>query len=153
MSRGLNYFSGKKQQGTSFSASYRKILVICVDRDNDIGSKGGIETPVIGRDNCINAGTRLAIEDPEDSDANAIFGAVKTYEELITKSCEAEVAVVAGLFDRGVEGDEKISFEINEILANFKAEGVVIVSDGEDDETVIPIIQTIIPIVEQCSAR
>jgi putative membrane protein len=147
VSRGLNYFSGRKQQGTSYSSSFHKILVICIDRDNDIGSKGGIETPVIGRDNCINAGTRLAIEDPEDSDSNAIFGAVKTYEELVTKSCEAEVAIVAGLLNRGVEGDEKISFEINEILTNFKAEGAVIVSDGEDDETMIPVIQTIIPVV------
>jgi putative membrane protein len=71
----LNHASIK---GTSKEATYSKILVLCIDRDNDIGSKGGIETPIVGRDACINAGTRLALEDPEDADSNAIFGAVKT---------------------------------------------------------------------------
>ena len=61
---------------------YRKVLVVCIDRDNDIGSKGGIQTPVLGRDKCIDAGIRLAIEDPEDADANAIFGAVKLYRRI-----------------------------------------------------------------------
>lgn len=121
--------------------------MVCIDRDDDIGSKGGVQTPVIGRDGCIDAGTRLAIEDPEDADTNAIFGAVKLYEELVTKGYESEVALVGGKFSRGIEGDEKIIFELNQILEHFKAEGVVIVSDGEDDETVVPIIQSIIPVI------
>jgi len=120
---------------------------VCIDRDNDIGSKGGVQTPVIGRDECIHAATRLAIEDPEDADANAIFGAVKLYEELVTKGYESEVALVGGGFNRGIEGDAKIIFEFKQILSQFKAEGVVIVSDGEDDETVVPIIQNIIPVI------
>ncbi|MGI0020550.1 MAG: DUF373 family protein, partial [Nitrososphaera sp.] len=86
-------------------AAQSRLLVLCIDRDDDIGTKGGIETPIVGRDQCINAGTRLAIEDLEDADGNAIFGAVKTYEELISKGYNAEVAVVAGKFNRGVEAD------------------------------------------------
>ena len=124
-----------------------RLLVLCIDRDDDIGTKGGVETPIVGRDQCINAGTRLAIEDPEDADANAIFGAVKTYEELISKGYNAEVAVVAGKFNRGVEADEKISREVQVILAKYQATGTVIVSDGEDDETVLPIIQSRVPVV------
>ncbi len=87
---------------------YHRVLVVCIDRDNDIGSKGGVQTPVVGRDECIHAATRLAIEDPEDADANAIFGAVKLYEELVTKGYESEVALVGGGFNRGIEGDAKI---------------------------------------------
>ena len=124
-----------------------RLLVLCIDRDDDIGTKGGVETPIVGRDQCINAGTRLAIEDPEDADANAIFGAVKTYEELVSKGYNAEVAVVAGKFNRGVEADEKISREVQAILAKYQATGTVIVSDGEDDETVLPIIQSRVPVV------
>src|ERR671933_1271815 len=120
---------------------YSKILVLCIDRDDDIGSKAGIESPIIGRDCCINAGIRLAIEDPEDSDANAIFGAIKTYEELMAKGYNSEVALVAGKFNRGIEADEKIGLEIQNILTSYKADGAVVVSDGEDDEAVIPIIQ------------
>lgn len=132
---------------TSFSTHYRRVLVACIDRDNDLGKNSGVETPVFGRDQCINAGTRLAIEDPEDADANAIFGAVKIYEELVTKGYETEVALIAGAYNRGIEADEKISSELIAVLSKFKAEGVVIVSDGEDDETVIPLIQAMVPVI------
>ena len=132
---------------TSISTHYRRVLVACIDRDNDLGKNGGVETPVFGRDQCINAGTRLAIEDPEDADANAIFGAIKIYEELVTKGYETEVAIIAGAYNRGIEADEKISSELIAVLSKFKAEGVVIVSDGEDDETVIPLIQAMVPVI------
>jgi putative membrane protein len=132
---------------TSISTHYRRVLVVCIDRDNDLGKNGGVETPVFGRDQCINAGTRLAIEDPEDADANAIFGAVKIYEELVTKGYETEVAIITGAYNRGIEADEKISSELIAVLSKFKAEGVVIVSDGEDDETVIPLVQAMVPVI------
>src|SRR5919106_3028339 len=128
-------------------ASHNKILVLCVDRDDDIGSKGGLQTPVVGRSSCINAGIRLAIEDPEDADANAIFGAVKTYEELVSKGHNAEVALVAGRYDRGIEADEKIYSEVQLIINSYQADAVVLVSDGEDDEAVVPVLQTLIPII------
>src|ERR671918_52352 len=128
-------------------ASHNKILVLCVDRDDDIGSKGGLQTPIVGRSSCINAGIRLAIEDPEDADANAIFGAVKTYEELVSKGHNAEVALVAGRYDRGIEADEKIYSEVQLIINSYQADAVVLVSDGEDDEAVVPVLQTLIPII------
>jgi putative membrane protein len=128
-------------------ATYSRILVLCIDRDDDIGSKGGIETPIVGRDACINAGTRLALEDPEDADSNTIFSAVKTYEELVSKGYAVEVAVVAGKFNRGVEADEKISLEVKSILERYQADGAVIVSDGEDDETILPVIQSRVPVI------
>jgi putative membrane protein len=140
----INHASVKN---TSKESTYSKILVLCIDRDDDIGSKGGIETPIVGRDACINAGTRLALEDPEDADSNAIFAAVKTYEELVSKGYAAEVAVVAGKFNRGVEADEKISLEVKSILEKYRADGAVIVSDGEDDETILPVIQSRIPVI------
>jgi putative membrane protein len=131
----------------SLSTHYKRVLVVCIDRDDDLGKNGGVETPVFGRDQCINAGTRLAIEDPEDADSNAIFGAVKIYEELVTKGYETEVAVITGTYNRGIEADEKISSELIQVLSKFKAEGIVIVSDGEDDETVIPLIQAMVPVI------
>jgi putative membrane protein len=140
----INHASVKS---ASKESTYSKILVLCIDRDDDIGSKGGIETPIVGRDACINAGTRLALEDPEDADSNAIFAAVKTYEELVSKGNAVEVAVVAGKFNRGVEADEKISLEVKSILEKYRAEGAVIVSDGEDDETILPVIQSRIPVI------
>jgi len=144
----LEYIRDKKNLDySSISTHYRRVLVVCIDRDNDLGKNAGVETPVFGRDQCINAGTRLAIEDPEDADANAIFGAIKIYEELVTKGYESEVAVITGAYNRGIEADEKISSELIEVLSKFKADAVVIVSDGEDDETVIPLIQAMVPVI------
>lgn len=148
-----NYTKGLPQSGVglpraaSAASTHSRILVLCVDRDDDIGSKGGIETPVVGRDPCINAGVRLAIEDPEDPDANAIFGAVKTYEELIAKGYTSQVAVVAGKYNRGIEADEKISTEVRNILGEYMADAAVLVSDGEDDETIVPVIQGMVPVI------
>lgn len=124
-----------------------RLLVICVDRDNDVGDKAGVLTPVVGRNSCIEAAQKLALQDPEDADANSIFYAIKTYEDLISKGYQAEVIVVAGVGDRGVQADEKIIREVKSVLSSFAANGAVIVSDGEDDESVIPIIQNVVPIV------
>ncbi len=124
-----------------------RLLVICVDRDNDVGDKAGVTTPVVGRNACIEAAQKLALEDPEDADANSIFFAIKTYEDLARKGYQAEVIVVAGVGDRGVLADEKIVREVKSVLSSFAANGAVIVSDGEDDESVVPIIQNVVPIV------
>ncbi|MGQ0771492.1 MAG: DUF373 family protein [Nitrososphaerota archaeon] len=124
-----------------------RLLVICVDRDNDVGDKAGVTTPVVGRNACIEAAQKLALEDPEDADANSIFFAIKTYEDLARKGYQAEVIVVAGVGDRGVQADEKIVREVKSVLSSFAANGAVIVSDGEDDESVVPIIQNVVPIV------
>jgi putative membrane protein len=129
------------------SSTANKLLVICVDRDNDVGGKAGIVTPVVGRNACIEAAQRLALEDPEDADSNSIFYAIKTYEDLVSKGYESEIITVAGVEDRGVQADEKIAREIRQVLEKFSANGAVIVSDGEDDESVIPIIQNILPVV------
>ncbi len=124
-----------------------RLLVICVDRDDDIGSKAGVVTPVVGRNECIEAAQRLALEDPEDADSNSIFAAVKTFEDLISKGYQVEVAIVSGTTNKGVQADEKIVSQVKTIVDNFSANGAVIVSDGEDDESVIPIIQNVLPIV------
>jgi len=129
------------------SSTASKLLVICVDRDDDVGEKTGITTPVIGRDDCIEAAQRLALEDPEDADSNAIFSAIKTYEDLVSKGYNAQVVTVTGVAGRGVQADEKIAAEIKLVLKTFHADGSVIVSDGEDDEMVIPIIQNVIPVI------
>ena len=142
----MSQHSNKVEKDVNASTS-NKLLVICVDRDNDVGEKAGISTPVIGRDKCIEAAQRLALEDPEDADSNSIFSAIKTYEDLISKGYEVEVVTIAGVKDRGIQADEKILAETRKVLEKFSANGAVIVSDGEDDESVIPVIQNVLPVV------
>ena len=138
--------TGKLEKDISASTA-TKLLVICVDRDNDVGEKAGIVTPVVGRNACIEAAQRLALEDPEDADCNSIFYAVKIYEDLVSKGYQTEIITVAGVEHRGYQADEKIALEIKNVLEKFSANGAVIVSDGEDDESVIPVIQNVLPVV------
>jgi len=142
----MSQLSGKVENDVNASTA-NKLLVICIDRDNDVGEKAGIVTPVVGRDACIEAAQRLALEDPEDADSNSIFAAIKTYEDLISRGYKVEVITVAGVKNRGVQADEKILAETRKVLEKFAANGAVIVSDGEDDESVIPVIQNVLPVV------
>jgi len=128
--------------------SFKRILILCVDQDDDIGVKTGIKTPIIGREVNIRAATELAIEDPEEADANSMFAAVKLYDTLNTGGGELyEVATIAGSKNGGVEADRKILRELSEVLERFPADGVIMVSDGYADERIIPIIQSRVPII------
>ena len=138
--------SGKLEKDVKATTA-NKLLVICIDRDDDLGRKTGISTPVVGRNACIEAAQRLALEDPEDADSNSIFFAVKTYEDLVSKGYKAQVITVTGVENRGVQADEKVASEIKSVLKKFSADGAVIVSDGEDDEMLIPVIQNVIPVI------
>jgi len=126
-----------------------KVLILCVDRDNDIGTKTEAKTPIVGRGEIIDAATKLALKDPEEADANALFGAVRMYDMLNAgrKDEEYQVAALAGSELGEVMADRKLAVELKETLARFPAQDVVLVTDGFGDEAVIPIIQSYVPIM------
>ena len=47
------------------------LLVIAIDRDNDLGRKTGIRSPVLGREANIRASLELGLSDPEESDTSS----------------------------------------------------------------------------------
>jgi len=124
-----------------------KYLVLCVDRDDDLGRKAKLPSPVVGREAALAAATKLALADPEEADANAIFAAVKKYDELTGAKNPCEVAVVCGEVNRGFEADRRVGKQIASLLSGSSYAGVVLVSDGAEDEQVVPIIQSLKPIV------
>ncbi len=115
-------------------------LVLNVDRDNDYGEKAGIEGPVVGFEACYNAALKLISQDPEDSDANALFGAIKHYEELLKQGMPAEIALVTGDMDVGQVSDERIGRQLDLLLSDDRFEDVVLVTDGAEDDYVVPLI-------------
>jgi len=118
-------------------------LVICVDRDNDIGEKAGLETPILGREASIAAATRLGLADSEDSDINAIFEAIRVYDRLKSENAgSVEIALIAGDKNLGIVSDRKIGEELDKVLSSLEAESVILVSDGAEDECIIPVIQS-----------
>lgn len=122
------------------------ILVLCIDRDNDLFEKAKIHAPVIGREENIKAATQLALADPEDPDANAIFYAVKIYNELKKEEKEVVIATLAGHKKLGYHADMEIARQMDKVLDETRAERCIFVSDGVADEEIIPIIKTRIKI-------
>jgi len=123
----------------------KQIVVLCVDRDGDIGTKAQIKTPVIGRKENLDAAVSLALSDPEEPDANAMFEAVRIYD-LLKKEGKPEeifeIATISGSELGGVGADRKVVAELSELLNFFPATEVILVVDGYSDEAVLPLVQS-----------
>jgi putative membrane protein len=127
-----------------------RILILCVDRDNDLGMKAGIKTPILGRKENIRAAATLALRDPEEPDANAMFEAVRIYDNLQKEAKEQEeayeVATIAGSDLGGVGADRQLVAELTGVLSGFPATDVILVTDGYTDEAVLPLIESRVPV-------
>ncbi len=117
-------------------------LIICIDRDNDLGEKADVASPIIGREANLNAAIRLAAADPEDSDINTIFGGIKLFDELSGEKKDVEIVSIAGDKKIGIAADRKIADQLEIILEQLKPYSTILVSDGAEDESVLPIIQS-----------
>lgn len=130
-------------------AGEERILILCVDRDGDIEAKTGIKTPIIGRKENLEAAISLALKDPEEADANAMFEAIRIYDSLEEKKAGHEkfqVATISGTEIGGVGADRKIVAELNKVLSEFPANEVILVTDGVSDEMVLPLVESRIPV-------
>ena len=123
----------------------RKVLVLCIDRDNDLGEKIGLPGPVIGRKANLEAATKLALADPAEPDSNTMFEAVRTYDEL-SKEEHPEVVTLTGDQKLGYRADKEVSRQLERVLSEFQADSCIFVSDGASDEAMLPIIQSRIKI-------
>ncbi|MEM3965568.1 MAG: DUF373 family protein [Thermoplasmata archaeon] len=95
-------------------------LIISVDRDNDVGRKTDENGPIIGRENNLRVANKLILADPEDSDANAIFGAVSIYDSLKKEGKDVEVITLTGDISVGIKSDQKIRDELLKIKDEIK---------------------------------
>jgi putative membrane protein len=117
-------------------------LVICIDRDDDLGVKAGVFGPVIGREANLDAAIKLASADPEDSDLNTIFGGINVYDSLKAEKRDVELVSITGYKMLGILADRKISEQLERIIEELKPDRAILVSDGAEDESVLPIIQS-----------
>ena len=125
----------------------KKVLVLSVDRDDDLGRKAGLKGPIIGREKVLDAAVNLGLADPSDSDTNVLFRAVKVRDEWEPQVKKIEVAAVTGDEKVGVASDMKIGDQLSAILKSFKADGVILVTDGREDEFIEPVIRSKIEII------
>ena len=126
------------------------LLVLCVDLDDDLGRKTGVSTPVIGRDAVEAAAVALATADPEDSDLNVLFQGIHVYDDVAaTDDEEVEVAAVTGTQGSDVQANRAVGEEVDTVLASLRTgENVsaVVITDGAQDESVLPVIRSRVPI-------
>ncbi len=115
-------------------------LVVCIDRDDDLGRKAGVTGPVVGRPAVIEAALKLGTADPEDSDTNAIFAAVSLLDELRGAGEECEACILTGSPKVGVLSDRRVADQFDRVLEQVHATSAYLVSDGAEDEYLFPIL-------------
>ena len=81
---------------SSNTYSKNKILILVADRDNDIGEKANVRTPLIGKKACLEGANQLILSDPEEADANTIFAAISEYDKLKKDGHNCEISVISG---------------------------------------------------------
>jgi len=122
-----------------------RTLVLTIDRDNDLGVKSGIIGPVIGRKQTLTAALRLGIADPEESDTNAILGALHHHDRLVDQmetNDAVEIAILTGDERVGARSDRAVASQLEEVISEFQPDCAILVTDGAEDEAVLPIIQS-----------
>ncbi len=120
----------------------RPILIICIDRDNDLFEKARVVGPIVGRENNLSAATSLALADPEDPDSNAIFYAIKVYDQFKKENQNVEVVTLTGDKSLGFVADRNISSQLEKLIADLNPSSGILISDGPSDEEILPIIKS-----------
>ncbi len=123
-----------------------RLLILVVDVDNDLYRKTRIGGPLIGRVQNLNGATQLSLADPEDTDANTMFQAVKIYDELKDEGYSVNIATITGAESEGYTADREIAAQLDKVLAQAKADACVFVTDGASDERSLPLIESRIKI-------
>ncbi len=127
----------------------KRILILCVDRDGDLEVKAGIKTPLLGRTANLDGAVALALKDPEEPDANAMFEAVRLYDRLHDEKQPEEifeVATISGNELGSVGADRKLVAELNSLQDSFNANEVILVTDGYSDEAVLQLVESRVPV-------
>lgn len=119
-----------------------KTLILNIDRDDDFGRKAQVKSPIIGIHDNLDAANKIGIIDPEDSDLNAIFFAISIYEKLKKEGKDIEIATLCGDINVGVTSDQRLSEQLDIVIRQTNAEDAIVISDGAEDEFILPIIQS-----------
>lgn len=119
-----------------------KTLVLCVDRDDDLGTKAGISGPVIGREENLKATISLGLADPEEVDTNTLLSGIQLYDDLVKRGMDTEIATISGDSHVGFQSDLILTNQLENVLEVVKPDRAILVSDGAEDESIYPVISS-----------
>jgi putative membrane protein len=120
----------------------KKLFVVCIDRDDDLGRKTNIKGPVIGKEKNLIAAQKLILTDPTESDANTMFAAVKKYDEAEKEFKNVEIVTITGKGKIGLQADKEINRQLDILTKEYLIDGWILVTDGAEDSQVIPLLQS-----------
>ncbi len=121
-------------------------LVLCVDRQGDIGRKAGVRTPVAGWEAVRSLVTDVGLADPEDAGVNRILEALRVARELQDEGEETVVAAVSGTSDAAVTADRAIARQVDTLVEQHDPDSAIAVIGGTGDERVVPVIESRLPV-------
>lgn len=121
-------------------------LVLCVDRANDIGRTTGVSMPIDGWDAVQTLATEVGLADPEDSTVNCLLEALRVTRDLRDDGEEAVVAAVSGSGDTAVDADRSVAAQLDQLLDRHAPDSAIIVTDSADDERLIPVVESRLPV-------
>jgi len=113
-------------------------LVVSIYR----GSELGTDSPVVGADVVESLVTKVGVEDPEDSRVNCLLETLRIGREL---DDETVVAVLTGSGDT-VTFNRSVARQVDELVAAYDPDSAVVVVDSAEDERLVPIIESRVPV-------
>jgi putative membrane protein len=120
----------------------KKVFVVCVDRDNDLGKKTKFKGPVLGKEKNLAAAQALILSDPTESDANTIFAAIKKLDEAKKEFKNVELVTLTGVGKIGLKSDKEINRQLDLLQKSYIIDGWILVTDGAEDAQVTPLLQS-----------
>lgn len=117
-------------------------LVVSLHRGESIA---GESLPVVGEAAVADLVTAVGIDDPEHSRVNAMLEALRVARDLEAEGDDAVVAVVAGS-GASVSADRAMAEQLDRLAAAHDVDSAVVVVDSAEDERLVPIVESRIPV-------
>jgi len=117
-------------------------LVVCLDRNDDVGRKTGLRTPIVGWEAVRALVTDVGLADPEDSGVNSLLETLRVAQTLRDGDEDPVVAVVSGDRESMVSADRAVAHQLDELIAEHDPDSAVVVIDSAEDERLVPIVES-----------
>ena len=117
-------------------------LVVCLDRNDDVGRQTGLRSPIVGWEAVRALVTDIGLADPEDSGVNSLLETLRVAQNLRDDDEEAIVAVVSGDRESMVSADRAVARQLDELIAEHDPDSAIVVIDSAEDERLVPIVES-----------
>ena len=121
-------------------------LVICIDRSGAISRATNVPMPVAGWEAVRSLVTDAGLSDPEGASVNCLLESLRVARDLRDEREEAVVAVVSGESDTVIGADRSIAAQLDDLVDRYDPRAAIIVVDSAEDEQVLPIVESRIPV-------